>query len=856
MAQKYLFGWTIPRPDNEDLTAIAQGHFDFAEFNSRWQEVSSYFLGYTLCLAVGVLFAIIMPIVGCCFCCCRCCGRCGGKRKLHDPKRAKCKRTSYCTVLLIINTVCLAGVICAFVTNDILHQKLDNKDKMGPLGNVDKAVASLDNYVNNTVKFLEKNILKTYEAATEEITISINESAITAVKKVLDIVNASVFIDQTKDLAKKTDIVLDDLVNIRDTLKELKTNGDTLSTNLTQLKNEIDQFCQPPNNGKCTGLDTDKYKTEADFSKLSELSTEIDNVKDSLNITQYINQVEGKIDQVKSNVTDKISDSIIKATNTMRDVRKDVTNGIDLCKGKIQDATKPVFDFQGSLESEQSEISKYGNYVWYAGLGISCLLLLIVLFYYLGVLFGMCGERPGRGAACCNTGVGGNFLMAGVAFSFVFSWILMIICLILFLAGGFAYTEACRYFVTHEPADLQPFENLVFQNLDFTKNLFNDSNAKFSIVQTLKNCEENQAIYTALQLDSFLNINNYLNISSLYKQIDNIAKSNVDFNNITILIPELRQQIEEFGNAGLDKIDYDSFEAEINKNLTAIDLIELAKKLENKAASETGQFKQQLEEFAAKLRRMDKELVTPMKKDVTNLKGNLTHLKENSNVKPETEALVKGLESAEKKFNSEGVTEVNTMLSEVVNNIKNTLGNKTTDIKTMIKKDAGKCRPVYDSIYLMTDAFCVVVLYPMNGFWFSMGWCLFFFIPSIIFAVKLSTLYHREEEYVEEKGFDDPNFSMYAGPNPDTIPLTSSTGPQHGNGYGAHNTGYRDDGYRGKSNGYPTHAEGPPGYNDGYRGRPAPRLEANDTSIGDGVPYYYYPPPNETPLPAYSPQKF
>lgn len=30
-----------------------------------------------------------------------------------------------------------------------------------------------------------------------------------------------------------------------------------------------------------------------------------------------------------------------------------------------------------------------------------------------------------------------------------------------------------------------------------------------------------------------------------------------------------------------------------------------------------------------------------------------------------------------------------------------------------------------------------------NGFWFSIGYCLFFFIPAIIFCVKLAKHYRR-----------------------------------------------------------------------------------------------------------------
>lgn len=30
-----------------------------------------------------------------------------------------------------------------------------------------------------------------------------------------------------------------------------------------------------------------------------------------------------------------------------------------------------------------------------------------------------------------------------------------------------------------------------------------------------------------------------------------------------------------------------------------------------------------------------------------------------------------------------------------------------------------------------------------NAFWFSLGWCMIFFIPSIIFSIKLAKYYRR-----------------------------------------------------------------------------------------------------------------
>ncbi|NWW38164.1 PRM1A protein, partial [Panurus biarmicus] len=36
------------------------------------RELLLYELGFLICVAIGVLFIILMPLVGCCFCSCRC----------------------------------------------------------------------------------------------------------------------------------------------------------------------------------------------------------------------------------------------------------------------------------------------------------------------------------------------------------------------------------------------------------------------------------------------------------------------------------------------------------------------------------------------------------------------------------------------------------------------------------------------------------------------------------------------------------------------------------------------------------------------------------------------------------------
>lgn len=66
-----------------------------------------YELGFLICVAIGVLFIILMPLVGCCFCCCRCCGNCGGRMYQKQGRRMRCRRRALCASVLLVSAFLL-----------------------------------------------------------------------------------------------------------------------------------------------------------------------------------------------------------------------------------------------------------------------------------------------------------------------------------------------------------------------------------------------------------------------------------------------------------------------------------------------------------------------------------------------------------------------------------------------------------------------------------------------------------------------------------------------------------------------------------------------------------------------------
>ncbi|NXK31452.1 PRM1A protein, partial [Piprites chloris] len=59
-----------PNPLPVEMIDFGQSQIEFNQEDIK--ELLLYELGFLVCVAIGVLFIIFVPLVGCCFCCCRC----------------------------------------------------------------------------------------------------------------------------------------------------------------------------------------------------------------------------------------------------------------------------------------------------------------------------------------------------------------------------------------------------------------------------------------------------------------------------------------------------------------------------------------------------------------------------------------------------------------------------------------------------------------------------------------------------------------------------------------------------------------------------------------------------------------
>ncbi|KAI0222297.1 Prominin-1-A [Lamellibrachia satsuma] len=410
---------------------------------------------------------------------------------------------------------------------------------------------------------------------------------------------------------------------------------------------------------------------------------------------------------------------------------------------------KQIVNFESTrakLNSQKDDINKYGNYIYYAGLGLGCVTLLIVLLYFLGLLFViLCGDK----ASSCDQRTGTNFLMAGVGFTFIFALFLMLLTTLLFIVGAPLYSVTCRYTANlSDPALTKEFDLLLdAMEIDFGYNL--------TLSGFMAACGRDESIYNAARLGDRINIVEYLNISKypfLTDAIDNLRNKTFDIGEVNILSDDTRNKLDKLINGSLDNINFTSFETQVNRNLTAGDLDILVAQIRDAVAKLKQVYPTtavELQTQANKLEDIQTNTVKGLKVQKANLGIAVDKLKtiltDNGGFTEDTRRLLKNLQDAEEKIKKKGNHLLTGIVAHLAENVLTEISRSLTGIAKKLTNDLGRCKEPLDIVQSTIDIGCVSVLGPFNGLWFSLGWFIFFSIFGIIFAVKLVGVVHAVE---------------------------------------------------------------------------------------------------------------
>lgn len=741
-----------------------QGMRIVSELEANWDVLLIHYIGLVALVVLGALIVVVMPLAGLFFACCRCAGRCGAQEPHYDKKRDPCKRATLGTLLAIIVVVILLGLVCSFVSNARMEEGVQSLPKKWAVSVHDTKL-----FFNNTDNEVQNLLVRNYREL-ESVLYNKLDSSGELVKSELARVTKAVAIDNLTAIASSLSVIKQDLGEIKNTTIQLQDQTSNLRSGLEDVASRLKELYNSCESlPECRQLITkyaDKLTINNDFDQLPNVESKLQEVSDLIenDIEIVVKRGKRSFDSIATEIQNKVQTSIPEIKAKIVDVG-----------GQLEDAAEKIHRFLQPVDLSESQepnsypeepntylrqinaylrvmqdgINEYAMYRYWGSMGLCILLLVITLCFTLGVVFGCCGRRPDE-ASSCHKSTGASWLMCGVGLTFLFSAVIMTCTTVLFVVGSASEILVCD--PLRDPMHSEVFSIAAdFSNLE---QLYPPGKAP-KLTEIISKCHRNLSMHTVLSLDNIesnlAKLQDYKNRLNLHEKIAQLKRDIRVNTNVVILSQNAKEQLWDLANSSVaDKDTWTYYTDILEKKVLTIDLMELAALL-NQTAGGHHQVSVKLKNGALFLEGLQRWVTSigSLTRDLKRTTARLNeHLKFNkTSLREAIVDLISQAEFAQYYLQVNGSQEVTELVERFSEDFLADVDEYVHHVQTAVENDVGRCGPVSTIYNATTSAVCKDIMYPFNGFWASVGWVFFFFIPAMILAVHLSSLYRKTEPY-------------------------------------------------------------------------------------------------------------
>ncbi|XP_014866539.1 PREDICTED: prominin-1-A-like isoform X17 [Poecilia mexicana] len=734
----------------------------FGAIQTEYQKAIYYEIGFLICAAVGLLFAILMPVVGLFFCMCRCCDNCGGEMHQRQRKNADCRRGLLGTLLFSTSLVITIGVLCAYAANQNLSSQVKNIRRL-----VNSNMRDLHTFANDTPMQIDY-LISQYATVKNKVNYDLDNIGPLLGGRIHVRLEKEVHpaLNQVLNMAGAMRETKEALENVSVSLVVLQEGAGKLHFNLSQVRDSINRTLDDPG---CHDEESDATTAQLCHSIRQSLSQ----LQMSANFTRLPN-VNPQLEKMKNVVKTDLSSVVHRGFSSLNDtphivieqtrtVVNSVQNLVDSVGNNISSFSR-AFPLQtclsnftifishahAKIEDYYPEIDKMDFYRWIGCIALCCMVVLVLAFNYLGLLCGTLGydKHASPTTRGCISNTGGTLLMAGVGFSFIFSWMLMGVLTTIFLAGGNMEKLLCEPFHTKElfkVVDTPYLINPEWKNF-IPGYMYNDSELELTSESLYSTCKQNKGIYSALRLDKVFNISSFLNTTVFTKDVvHQLENFRIDLRAIILLEAEGKQNLLDFSEAGLSEINYADYLDEVNKGVTVVDVLSFAKELESQTdLMPRGPLQTALKGHVATLQRIHRQQIAPMEQAMSALNQSMRFLERTASDLPnKVTDVLEAIEAAQHLISQNATLLINQETRKYSATIIGYFNQYIEWVKTSLALEVAPCKPfsnILDTAQIMTCSFLVD---SMNTFWMGLGCSTLFLLPSVILAVKLAKYYRR-----------------------------------------------------------------------------------------------------------------
>ncbi|XP_050984223.1 prominin-1-A isoform X7 [Labeo rohita] len=773
-----------PNPFPEDLV-IRVAKDKFGAIQSEYQkpenivltlQVIYYEIGFVVCAAVGLLFTVLLPLVGLLFCLCRCCDNCGGEMHQRQRKNADCLRGLLTTLLLTTTFIITAGVLCAYGANQNLSSQLKSMRRL-----VKSNLKDLQTFANQTPAQIDY-LISQYGTVKHHVLYDLENVGLLLGgriheelgKDVRPALNAALSMTGTMRDTK------DALENVSLTLETLQEGTAKLQANLSLVRGSLnnalnDPVCTDARSSEiCRNIRSTLPRLEiaANYSSLPDVTNQLDKVNEVLktDLRQIVEKGFTSFNDTPTLVTDQTRNIVEGVKVLLDDIGSNITGFTKLfpVHSSLTNFTRMISHTHSQIEDIYPQVDQMDFYRWICCITLCCMVVLILAFNFLGLLCGILGfdRHATPTTRGCVSNTGGNLLMAGVGFSFLFSWVLMGVITALFLVGGNLEKLVCEPFQTRQLFKVLDTPNLVnsaWKNF-IPGYLYNDPEMDLTAYSLYSNCKDNRGIYSALHLDKIFNISAFFNTSVYSKDVSRKFEGlKVDLRGIILLESEGKQNLNSFTETGINEIDFAAYLEEVNKGVTRINLVDFASQLDAQADQlSKGTLQTSLKGHANTIRQIHIQQVIPLEQSMKYVKARSTlnqsiRLLErtSSDLPVRVRDVLEAIDAAQFLISQNATFVIDQETEKYKQTIIGYFKQYIDWIRTSLALEVATCKPFSNIVDTAEILGCSFLLDSMNTFWFGLGCSTLFLLPSIILSVKLAKFYRRmdtEDVYDDDIG--------------------------------------------------------------------------------------------------------
>lgn len=770
--------------------------------SQQWPTLVSHYWASASILAAGLVFAVLMPLIGLTLCCCRCAGGCGSRSQPFDAKYDSCKRQFYGILLAGFTILISFGVVCTFVSNEYLEDGV----KELPL-NFKKSLNDTRLFINNTKTEVDTVLITNFDELEETLTNILEASGEIVKKKLGDVSKASVLSNLTA-VVNGLVVIKQDLFNVNLLTRQLQETALQLDAALKECRTNIMKKLEACRFERAcrdilTRYSIQNLTLEANFSlilnndlpKLPNVTASLLNISDLIttDIEKEVMKGQQQFETVKTIIQNEVNDNIPEIKQNIRKVGDAIKKSCIKVDTVLDRVDSIVANAYSPMQRGEGLLKEFSPYRYYLCLGVAITLFLILMCLTLGLFCGFCGSRPEGGYHddCCNKGTGASYLMMAVWLMFLSSAFLMIIALLYFVSGVSSDRIICDSLQNPTPSRVLNILNRLYDMSIIHEDPENQKphqrpphgNSDFNISSIIRDCHRNMSLFQILKMERLVDLNKVLEYPSSFgidQHINSLVSKIKLEEDITILTSEAKKQLLMLSKSALSSINFPAYTHVLGEKITSIDLIQLADALNQTALqlpSYKSEIKFSLTNQAIYLKVHQGQHVAAMLDISQRLESTANQLQDHlrfnhSSLRHAVEHLLIEVEQAQTYLYNEGPLIVSKLAKEFGEEFNKHINQYLQRVVSQIRDDVGKCWPMSQAYNATLVAGCKKILNPYNGFWMSVGICTILFMPIIILCVKLASLYQKSEPYPGPLVEAEYLYDRYA--DRENIPLASA----------------------------------------------------------------------------------